>query len=199
MTEVSSSRSIDTAEEWSNSDPTVLIADDERQLTDAYATWLEEVCTTHTAYSGDEAASHLDETIDFALLDRQMPGRSGAELVSMIRTKGLECRAAVISANEPDLALIDVPYDLYLVKPVTEPETLLGVIGTLSRRAAYDGDTRRLVTLASKCSDMTAYVSSAELEACEAYADLLDELEELRSAVANADEVLESEGLTKCL
>ena len=58
---------------------TVLIVDDEQNLTTLYAAWLEPDYDVVTATSGSEAVTELDSDVDVALLDRRMPETSGDE------------------------------------------------------------------------------------------------------------------------
>ena len=189
------SNALEPSQDSHLSDPTVLIADDEQQLTDIYATWLEESYTTRTAYCGAEAMDLLDESIDIAILDRQMPGHSGEELISTIRDGGFDCRAAMISANEPGLEMLDVDYDLYQTKPVTDPDEFCDLLETLCRRANYDANTQRLLALAAKRNDIETYVSKAKLDESPKYFELCTELESLCADVPDAEDALEVEGL----
>lgn len=175
-------------------EPTVLIADDERQLTDVYARWLDDTCTTRTAYCGDTAMELLNERVDIAVLDRQMPDYSGEEVLAAIREKGLDCRTAIISANEPDLGMLEVEYDLYQVKPLTDPDEFQGLLETLRRRSAYDSCTQRLLALASKKRDIQTYVTESKRRNSSSYSELCEELETLATDVADACDILESEG-----
>ncbi|WP_255167782.1 response regulator transcription factor [Natrononativus amylolyticus] len=178
------------------SDPTVLIADDERQLTDVYAQWVEDRYTTRTAYCGDEAMELLDETVDIAVLDRQMPGCSGEEIVTKIRNSGYDCRTALISANEPTLEMVDVEYDLYQVKPLTDPDEFQSLLEALCRRSVYDPETQRVLALASKKRDLEAYVAESRRQNSSQYDRLCDELEALSDKLTDVRETLEAEGLS---
>lgn len=174
--------------------PTVLVADDERLMADAYAQWLEDAYPTRVAYGGDEAVELFDETVDVAVLDRRMPDRSGDDVAAMIREQAADCGVGMVSASEPGLDVVDVAYDQYLVKPVTDPDALRGLVETLHRRVSYGPKTRRLLALASKKEDIEARVSTGELERSSEYADMIDELETLQSEVAGACETLADEG-----
>lgn len=175
-------------------DSTVLIADDERLLADAYAQWLDDTYTTCVAYDGDDVMDMLDESIDIAVLDRRMPEYSGEELTRAIRNEGFECRIALISADEPDLGLIDVTYDAYRVKPLTEPAELRELLDTLQRRATYTSEVQRLLALASKKTDLEAYVPNSKLEESNAYTELIDKLDSLQAELSDASETLAEEG-----
>lgn len=175
-------------------EPTVLVADDEKLLADAYAQWLDDAYTTRVAYDGDEAMALLDESIDVTVLDRRMPGYSGEELVGAIRGKGIDCRVALVSADKPDIDLIDVKYDAYLMKPLTEPADLHDVVETLQRRATYTSEMQRLLALASKRTDIEAHVSHSKLKESDAYTELVDEIDSLQAELSMDSETLAEEG-----
>lgn len=108
------------AEDMRVSEPRVLMVDDEKEVADAYALRLEGVADVRVAYGGDEAIAALEEgfTPDVALLDRHMPGRSGDDVLAEIRDRGVRTRAIMVTAIDPGLDILDLPFDDYLSKPV---------------------------------------------------------------------------------
>lgn len=109
----------------------VLVVDDERAITDAYAQWLDSRYDVRTAYSGADAISQLDNTVDAMLLDRRMPEKSGEEVLAEMHEQGIDCRVAIISAESPDDDIRDLGYDSYLQKPVTERDEIVGLVERL--------------------------------------------------------------------
>lgn len=156
-------------------DPTVLVVDDEEELVDLYADFLSgeyEVCT---ATSGPTALETADKRIDVALLDRRMPEMSGDDLLRALRDQGFDYQVAMLTAVEPDADIIDLPFDDYRVKPVDENE-LLGLVEVLLGRADYDDQSQEFFTLASK----KAALEVAGNDDTEEYERLVERLEERR-------------------
>ena len=103
--------------------PTVLIVEDERDLADLYAEWLESAGhRTRTAYRGTTALEAADEVVDVALLDRRLPEMQGEEVLDRIRERGLGCAVAMVTAVEPEADIVEMGFDEYAVKPVGESE-----------------------------------------------------------------------------
>ncbi|MBX0295054.1 response regulator transcription factor [Haloarcula nitratireducens] len=180
-----------------SAEPTVLVVDDEQPLADAYEQWIRDTCSTRVAYDGEEAIRLLDESVDLALLDRQMPGRSGDEVAETIRQRDIDCRIAMLSALEPDEELLDVYYDTYRMKPLTSPEELHDLFETLQRRATYNPEERRLLAVVTKKHDIEQSVDRSTLRQSARYSELTDELDALRRNLSRAEELLEKEGLSE--
>jgi DNA-binding response OmpR family regulator len=176
-------------------DATVLIVDDEKPITDAYAQWLEDEYRVRTAYSGSEALDKLDEDVNVVLLDRRMPDLSGEDVLSEIHEKGLTCRVALVSAVEPDFDILELGFDAYLEKPVSDPEELLETVEKLLRRTTYDAQMRQFLSLANKKAALETKKSREELEASDEYADLTTELAELRTELSDTAMELDDEDL----
>jgi len=106
--------------------PRILIAEDDAELLELYTRRLQIVGEYRvvTARDGAEARELLDETIDLALLDEQMPGCSGTSLARAAQDAGLEVPIAIVSGTE---STGDGPWNVFLPKPVKldELRTLL--------------------------------------------------------------------------
>ena len=160
-------------------EPTVLVVDDERELAELYAAWLETEYDVRTAYGGEEAIDAFDETVDIALIDRLMPRLAGDELLSYIRSTGHGCQISIVTAVEPDFDIIEMGFDEYLVKPI-EAEELNEVVDALSTRSEYDDQLREFFALASKRAALQAEKSSEELASNDAYAELNVEFDRMK-------------------
>jgi DNA-binding response OmpR family regulator len=174
---------------------TVLIVDDEKPITDAYAQWLEDDYTVRTAYSGSEALEKLDESVDVVLLDRRMPDLSGEEVLDQIHEQGLRCRVALVSAVEPDFDILELGFDAYLEKPVSEANELHATVETLLRRSTYDAQIQRFLSLANKKAALETKKNPEELEANEEYAELEAELASLRQQLSDTATGLDDDDL----
>jgi DNA-binding response OmpR family regulator len=98
--------------------PTILIVDDEAELTDLYAAWFAEDYDVRTAYSGKSAMEQFDSDVSLVLLDRRMPNYTGDEVLEDIRAHDHDCQVAMLTAVDPDVDIVDLPFDEYIVKPV---------------------------------------------------------------------------------
>jgi len=165
--------------------PHVLIVEDEPDLAELYATWLEGMATTETVHDGTTALEAVDEDVDVVLLDRQIPELSGDAVLEAIRERGLDCRVAMVTAVEPDFGVVEMGFDDYLVKPASESK-LRDLIDRLLLRSSYDEKLRELFSLSVKKALLDAEKSEAERRASREYARLEDELAVLRTKVEAA-------------
>jgi DNA-binding response OmpR family regulator len=175
----------------SEQSPLVLVVEDEPDLADLYAAWLDDEYRVRTAYGGQEALDQLDEVGDDVaaiLLDRRMPGLSGDEVLSAVRERGIDCRVAMVTAVEPDFDILKMGFDDYLVKPVTS-DTLKEMVVGLLQRGEYDTEMQELFSLTSKKAMLETEKSATELADNDEYQRLTERISELRS---QADKSLEA-------
>lgn len=163
--------------------PTVLAVDDEPDLAELYRIYLDERYDVRIATSGEEALEEMDEDVDVVLLDRRMPERTGHEVLSDIRGAGYDARIAMLTAVEPDVDIVDMPFDDYKTKPVTR-EDLVALVEVLLERAAFDERSQRFFALASK----KVALEAAQATDTEEYDELVEQLEAVRAEV---DETLD--------
>ena len=165
-----------------NETPTVLVVEDEPDLAELYAAWLEGAYHVEVRYDGESGLGAIDDSVDVVLLDRMMPGLSGDTVLDVIRKEALDCRIAMVTAVEPDFDILEMGFDDYLVKPVSEAD-IKAVVDQLLLRSTYDEQLQRFFALASKRSVLEAQKSRAELLASEEYARLEDELAVMQAKV----------------
>lgn len=168
--------------------PVVLVVDDEPQLAELFAAWLDGEWEVRTAHNGEEALSQMDSNVDVVLLDRRMPGRSGDEVLDVIRERGYDCRVIMVTAVDPDFDIIEMGFDDYLVKPVANDE-LTETVLRVHRRSEYDEIMREYYSLAAKRAVLETEKSRPELEDNEEFQELEDRLTALRESV---DETIDS-------
>jgi DNA-binding response OmpR family regulator len=161
-------------------DATVLVADDDGDVADLYATWLQGRYEVRVAYGGTEALEALDGSVDVFLLDRQMPGLAGDEVLERVRERGLDVRVVMVTAVDPDFDILDMPFDDYLVKPVTR-EDVTDAVATMLARASYDETLREYFALAEKKATLEAEKPARELERSERYAALTERVRRLET------------------
>ncbi|AFZ74513.1 HalX domain-containing protein [Natronobacterium gregoryi] len=166
----------------------VLVVDDEPRLAGLFASWLTAGWSVSTAYSGDEALEKIDESTDIVLLDRRMPGQSGDDVLSTLRSKDDDTRVLMITAVEPDFDIIEMGFDDYLVKPVSKDELLTALTDVLER-AAYESSVQEYYALVSKRALLEKEKTEHELGESTVYQELTDRIEEVAAetdqAIAN--------------
>lgn len=160
--------------------PKVLIVDDDNDLADTYAVWLSDVCDIETAYGGVQARKRIDHDLDIVLLDRRMPGVPGDNVLEEIRDEGIDCQVAMLTAVEPDTDIIDLPFDEYLVKPVTQSE-LREAVDNLMLRAGFDAEAQEYFAMESK-SEALGTRDEGNLRDPDAAAELRDDAEQARES-----------------
>ena len=160
---------------------TVLAVDDERDLVELYSVYLAGTYDVETATSGADALDRMGEDVDVVLLDRRMPDMSGHEVLRSIREEGYDARIAMLTAVDPDVDIVEMPFDDYRTKPVDKAD-LIGLVEVLLRRAEYDTHSQRFFALASK----KAALEVGDRTETEEYEELLDRLDDAREEVDDA-------------
>jgi len=184
-----------TADTDATESETVLVVDDEEDIADLYAAWLEMDHEVRTAYDGGEALEKADETVDVVLLDRQMPDYSGDEILKRFRERELDCRVVMVTAVDPDFDIVSMEFDDYLTKPVMR-EDLDEAVTSMRKRDAYDETVQEYFALTSKKATLEAEKPRAELEDNEEYQQMVTRVDELKEktdpATAGFDDNYES-------
>jgi len=161
---------------------TILVVDDEPDVADAYAAQLQDEFIVSTAYGGQEALDKIDDAVDVVLLDRRMPGISGDEVLAKIRDRELRIRVAMVTAVDPDFDIIEMPFDDYVIKPVSRDD-LFETINRLLRSSEYEDRLRRYYALTAKHATLMANKPESELAESDQFRQLETELEEIRDAL----------------
>jgi DNA-binding response OmpR family regulator len=171
----------------SDTEPTILVVDDEPEVADAYSLRLQQEYDVRTAYGGEAAMNELDDAVDIVLLDRRMPDMSGDEVLGAIREQGYDCRVIMVTAVTPDYDILDMPFDDYLCKPV-ERDDLFEAISQQRQAVKYHDTVSEYFAITAKQSLLEQRKSPVELDDHEEYQQLGDRAEELREEM---DEKLE--------
>ncbi len=160
-------------------DIVVLVVDDDPGLLDVYETYLGRVFEVVTAADGREALDRVDDAVDVVLLDRNMPGMSGAEVLGELRGRGYDMPVAMVTGVDPDVDIVDMPFDEYITKPI-DGESLVGEVRILANRAEFERSSREFFRTAGKVASLES-TDGGDLASAEAYRDLLDRLGRLQS------------------
>ncbi|UVE49999.1 response regulator [Haloferax larsenii] len=174
--------------------PTVLTVDDEPSLTALYEAWLRDEYSVHTAAGGDDALQVVEaHDVDVVMLDREMPGRSGEAVLEDLRARGYDCPVVMVTGVEPDVDIVEMPFDDYLVKPVGR-EDLTSTVRDLLTRRSYDEHVREFFALARKKAVLEAACDGSSLSMSDEFAELKAEYRAAsRRADAARDDLLTEE------
>lgn len=163
-----------------DAEPRVLVVDDEKRVGQAFALWLDDGHRVEIATSGEEGLETLTDDVDVVLLDRHMPGLSGGEVLERIREAGYDCRVAMVTAVDPDLDIVDLPFDDYVSKPV-DREGLRAVIDRLLRIDQYDRRVGELYAVGRTIATLEATTPLAWLDDDDRYRELCERRAELEA------------------
>jgi DNA-binding response OmpR family regulator len=167
-----------------NTEPVVLVVEDEGDVAETYELWLQENYDVRSARDGDEALAKLDADVEVVLLDRMMPGLSGDEVLERIREQDLGCRVAMVTAVEPDFDILELGFDAYLSKPVTSDD-LFDTVEKLLERASYDALLQEYYALVETQATLESTKTGAELAASEEYERLEADIAALRGQLTD--------------
>lgn len=160
--------------------PIVAIVEDDGDLADLYAEWLEDSYRVRTAQSAEEAKLIIDSDIDVVLLDRLLPGASGDELLDWIHSQQIPARVAMITGVTPDFDVLDMGFDTYIQKPTSRRE-MREVVQMLLTRMIFDQRVQRYFELQSKKRVLEDELDAAVLEENQNYQRLSADLREIRA------------------
>jgi two-component system, OmpR family, response regulator len=121
-----------------NTGPTLLVVEDDRVLSGMLAElFTDEGYRVDTAYDGQQGMHRgLTGDYDALIVDRGLPVMDGAELVALLRSRGITTPALILTARgavEDRVEGLDAGAQDYLVKPFEIPE-LLARVRALVRR-----------------------------------------------------------------
>jgi len=161
--------------------PSILIVEDEPDVAETYRIWLDADYDVTVVDDGDDALAAVDEDVDVVLLDRMLPGTSGGGILEEIRSRGIDCRVAMVTAVDPDFDVVEMGFDEYVSKP-PDREELVETIELLLERASADDALQEYYSLVARRSALEAEKTPAELEGSDAYAELEARIDEQREA-----------------
>ncbi|NHX35366.1 MULTISPECIES: HalX domain-containing protein [Halolamina] len=171
----------------------VLIVEDEPDVAELYCTTVEaEGYDVDVANSVSAGADRLSPAYDIALLDRRLPDGHGEDLLTTIRDRELDIRVGMVTAVEPDFDIVEMGFDLYVLKPLSQGE-LIDAVERLGTRSEYDDRLQRTAALASKRATLEAEKPREALERSEKYQQLTAELAELDAELERITEQFDTQ------
>lgn len=178
--------------------PRVLVVEDEAEVARLYAEWLADDYDVETVSDGRAALTAISDAVDVVLLDRRMPRLGGDETLERIRSRGYDVRVAMVTAVDPELDVVELPFDTYLTKPVSQA-SLRTAVETLVELATYDEAVREEFTLAEKRAALTAANPKTELVGDDRFQQLESSLSEARAAAVDSLGEMDHETATTAL
>lgn len=173
----------------------MLVVDDEEKLANMFTLWLRGDYDVRTVYEGEAFLAEVDEDVDVVLLDRRMPGYSGDDVLRMLERRDADPAVIVVTAVDPDLDVLEMPFDDYLVKPVQHDE-LVDAIDLQVRAREHDADLQRFLQLEAKRRVLLAEHRETALSGRAEWEELVDEHDQLKDrlqrTVENFESVLEA-------
>ncbi len=177
--------------------PQLLIVDDDPVV----RRWGQRVVTDNgysceSACDAEEARAHMnDGEFELALLDVNMPGDSGLDLLTQIRCEHPDV-AVVMVTGEDSMELAMTALELgafgYLVKPVGTGELLINIANALHRRSAETRSSRRLECLQHEAQergdDLAQALQNLEVSEREVWASQAETIFRLARLVEFRDE-----------
>ena len=161
----------------------ILIVDDDVDVAETYASQLRDSYDVETVYDGEAALEALSPAVDIVLLDRRMPKLSGCEVLTAIRDRGLGTRVAMVTGEEADFDIIEMPFDDYVQKPVTET-ALKGTVAHLVRCLTYDEQLRAYYALTAKRAALIESKTLQELAESDRFSALEADIEAAEDALS---------------
>jgi Response regulator containing CheY-like receiver, AAA-type ATPase, and DNA-binding domains len=160
------------------------LVDDDKEVADAYALRLKGMAEVKIAYSGEEALEITNpaDPPDVVLLDRHMPSLSGDEVLAELHDIEIQTRIIMVTAIDPGLGILDLPFDEYLCKPV-EREDVRAAVNHQCEVLAYEllGE---YFQLESKRAVIEAELPSDQLDESDAFTAVDEQIDTLETRLS---------------
>ena len=155
----------------------VLIVDDNEDLRELNKLRLEPHYAVTTAATGSECVEVLSHDVDVVFLDRTMPGLTGEETAHKIKNGPYSPAVVMLSANVPDIDILDIPCDGYIEKPADKSDLITAVERSLAL-PTHEPQLRKYHSLKSKVQTLQR-VSHRCFEASVEFQQAVNELQSL--------------------
>ena len=151
--------------------PNVLLVDDEPSIRLTMGEFLKRAgYSVFTAADYDSAITHKPEDLDVAVIDINLPGKSGIQLLQKLSSAQTYLPVIMIT-GEPNMSVIPEiiragAYD-FIAKPITK-DVLLNVVGRAAEKKRLTDDKRRLE------QEIKKYADELELRVDERTAEVIE-------------------------
>ena len=174
----------------------LLFAEDDRDISKAVKTLLERSgYSVDAVYNGQDAIDYIEQAdYDGVILDWMMPKKSGIEVLSLMRSKGISTPVLILTARdaiEDRVAGLDMGADDYLPKPFAASELLARVRAMLRRKEDYRHDVIKFADIELDRSAMTVSCSGKSVSLNNKAFQLMEMLVEHPGAVLSIDQIME--------
>ena len=174
----------------------LLFAEDDRDISKAVQTLLERSgYSVDAVYNGQDAIDYIEQAdYDGVILDWMMPKKSGIEVLSMMRSKGMSTPVLILTARdaiEDRVAGLDMGADDYLPKPFAASELLARVRAMLRRKEDYRHDVITFSDIELDRSAMTISCNGKSVSLNNKAFQLMEMLVEHPGAVLSIDQIME--------
>ena len=174
----------------------LLFAEDDRDISKAVQTLLERSgYSVDAVYNGQDAIDYIEQAdYDGVILDWMMPKKSGIEVLSLMRSKGISTPVLILTARdaiEDRVAGLDMGADDYLPKPFAASELLARVRAMLRRKEDYRHDVITFSDVEIDRSAMLIRCGSKSVSLNNKAFQLMEMLVEHPGAVLSIDQIME--------
>lgn len=169
----------------------VLIVDDTDGCRDLYSLWFEAEYSVETAPNGTVALDQISNETDIVLLDRNMPGPSGLDVASEIRSDGYDCQIVMVSSERREFDISASPVDDYVQKPA-DRETLVSAVEQIATQRLYQSALSEYFAVSATVGRAETRAPRDQLETVEEYLRLREQAEQKR---ADANSILDGRNL----
>ncbi|MBQ9514995.1 MAG: response regulator transcription factor [Ruminococcus sp.] len=174
----------------------LLFAEDDLDISKAVQTLLERSgYSVDAVYNGQDAIDYIEQAdYDGVILDWMMPKKSGIEVLSLMRSKGISTPVLILTARdaiEDRVAGLDMGADDYLPKPFAASELLARVRAMLRRKEDYRHDVITFSDVELDRSAMLIRCGSKSVSLNNKAFQLMEMLVEHPGAVLSIDQIME--------
>jgi DNA-binding response OmpR family regulator len=145
----------------------ILLVEDDKMAAELLAEQIDDIVSEGYALyqepTLEEAKEHVSTGLDYALLDRRLPGgKQGDELVRFIRSECPSCFILIVSGVAPDRKLLMLDIDDYVIKPVDRNKLAAHIESIEARRGLTDVKREYLAARSKQAALLAAYGRAAE-------------------------------------
>jgi DNA-binding response OmpR family regulator len=107
---------------------------------------------------------------------------NGDAVLERIRERELDCWVVMVTAVDPDMEMVTLAFDEYLIKPVSG-EQLNAAVERMLKRDQLDGQIQHIVEIGSKLATLEAKLDYEQLQQSKHYTELRAEFSQLREEI----------------